>query len=267
MLFGKSKDSYLSIKNDQDNSVEKILIDNVELTNFGGNILEIDTKNKILNIEIVNEDGRVLLKGPGTLSNWKINLNSNLNIKQSEIRIDNNLLTGCLTVYNIKLNQTSFMASQKICEDSLNIIRSYGVINNISIKDSIADGLDIDFSNLSLDNINIENSGNDCIDLSSGKYEIKNINVKNCIDKGISIGEKSNVKIQNINVLNTGIGVAIKDSSVLEVDYLQGEDNQMCVAVYRKKPSLVLVLSKYKSTNAYQTKRLLTSRIRDSIWK
>ena len=31
VLFGKSKDSYLSIKNDQDNSVEKILIDNVEL--------------------------------------------------------------------------------------------------------------------------------------------------------------------------------------------------------------------------------------------
>lgn len=245
VLFGKSKDSYLSIKNDQDNSLEKIFIDNVELTNFGGNILEIDTKNKILNIEIVNKDGRVLLKGPGTLSNWKINLNSNLNIKQSEIRIDNNLLTGCLTVYNIKLNQTSFMASQKICEDSLNIIRSRGVINNISIKDSIADGLDVDFSNLSLDNITIENSGNDCIDLSSGNYKIKNINVKNCIDKGISIGEKSNVKIQNINVSNTGIGVAIKDSSVLEVNYLQGENNQMCVAVYRKKqefgPSFVKI--------------------------
>ena len=81
------------------------------------------------------------------------------------------------------------------------------------------------------------------------KIRNKKYKCKNCIDKGISIGEKSNVKIQNINVLNTGIGVAIKDSSVLEVDYLQGEDNQMCVAVYRKKqefgPSFVKI-QKYK---------------------
>ena len=65
------------------------------------NKLEKDLNNKILNIKIVNPDMKnftILVQGvcPG----WSVNLESDLEPSQSEIRTDKNLLTGCLTIYN-----------------------------------------------------------------------------------------------------------------------------------------------------------------------
>jgi len=245
VLFGKEKNSFLTINEFNEKTLDKVIIDEVELINLGKNKLDINKKQKIINIEIINPEGRILIKGPGNLSDWKINLFSNLEIKQTEIRIDENLLTGCLTVYDVNLNNTSFSASQKICEDSINIIRSRGEVKDIFIMNSISDGLDIDFSELAIENINVKSSENDCIDLSSGNYNIKNIDVGNCSDKGISVGEKSNVQIDNSIIFSSKIGLAVKDSSILEINNFKGEANQMCVALYRKKqefgPSFVKI--------------------------
>ena len=75
------------------------------------------------------------------------------------------------------------------------------------------DGLDIDASELDLKKVLINNSGNDCFDLSFGQYNLRNINIKNCLDKGISIGERSNVSLSDFIISNTDIGIATKDSS------------------------------------------------------
>ena len=47
--------------------------------------------------------------------------------------------------------------------------------------------------------------------------EEKNLELKNCGDKGLSIGEKSKVDLENINIQIANIGVATKDSSVLNL--------------------------------------------------
>ena len=162
VLFGSDKNNYLSITNSEENELVKTLIEDVELINFGKNKVEIDLNNKILNIKIVNPDGRILLIGPGSLSGWSVNLESDLEPSQSEIRTDKNLLTGCLTIYNVEIIQAVLTASQKICEDSINIIRSSGSIEDITVIGAVSDGLDVDFSNLKINNLVVKNSGNDC---------------------------------------------------------------------------------------------------------
>ena len=44
------------------------------------------------------------------------------------------------------------------------------------------------------------------------------VKVKNVIDKGISIGENSEVKIDNILIYSVGTGVAVKDSSDVKLN-------------------------------------------------
>ena len=73
--------------------------------------------------------------------------------------------------------------------------------------------MDADFSNLEFKNININKANNDCIDFSFGNYRINEANVKNCGDKSVSVGEKSNVNINLIDISNSKNGVVSKDSS------------------------------------------------------
>ena len=60
--------------------------------------------------------------------------------------------------------------------------------------------VDFDFSNIKIDNVTVSKVSNDCIDMSYGNYNINEINVSDCGDKGISVGEKSNFKGNNINI-------------------------------------------------------------------
>ena len=100
-----------------------------------------------------------------------------------------------------------------MCEDAINLLNVKGFIRDINIINSHFDGLDIDFSNLEIQNINIENSGNDCLDISSSILEIDTFYSNNCVDKSLSIGEKSTVKITTFESLQSNIAVAVKDSS------------------------------------------------------
>ena len=58
------------------------------------------------------------------------------------------------------------MVNDGQCEDSLNIVSSEGELNNVAIKNSYADAVDIDFSVITIDKLSIDKAGNDCFDVS-----------------------------------------------------------------------------------------------------
>ena len=87
--------------------------------------------------------------------------------------------------------------------------------------------------------MNISNVGNDCLDLSSGEYLIQKINLFLCEDKGISIGENASFKSQSIELKNSNIGIAVKDSSQSKVDILTIYESDYCIALYRKKQEFI----------------------------
>jgi hypothetical protein len=233
-LIGKSKDSLLS-KSNNNEWVEESLVQNIILKKIFNPEIIIDFENNIIDIEISKSNQRVLITGSGTLKDWTINLYGNNSFPNEKIRYDNNLLTGCLTLYKVKLVNLNINSENMHCEDSLNIINSSGKINNLNISNSNSDSLDIDFSDISINNLKVTNSGNDCADFSSGKYSILNFHAINCKDKGISIGEGTKLTIEKVFVENSKIGLAIKDSSVAKISELEIKDSNMCFALYRKK--------------------------------
>ena len=144
-------------------------------------------------------------------------------------------LTGCLSLINIELENINIKANNSSCEDTINFVNANGSINKINIENSFSDALDADFSNLKFNSINISLAMNDCADFSGGNYNLLNLKLSKCGDKGLSIGEKSNVKLNTIKIDNSNIGIANKDSSILKLNKAYLKNLQTCIAAYNKK--------------------------------
>ena len=150
---------------------------------------------------------------------------------------DENLLTGCLTIINsnIKINSIEILNAK--CEDSINFINVNGLVKTINIKNSTSDSLDADFSKINFGEIIVSNSKNDCADFSGGDYQINKLHVRNCGDKGLSVGEKSNVNILSFISESNNIDFASKDSSILYLNEFisNKKPNKICGSAYNKK--------------------------------
>ena len=117
----------------------------------------------------------------------------------------------------------------------MNIVLSKGHLNKVNVLNSPQDAIDFDFSEISIDNILVKNAGNDCLDVSSGEYSILLSNLDNCYDKAISVGEKSNFNADRINISNSNIGVAVKDSSKFLNDFMDLKNTKICFQIFQKK--------------------------------
>jgi len=137
--------------------------------------------------------------------------------------------------YKSNFENTNLKVQNSNCEDSLNLVGSNGNIGKIEIINSFSDGLDIDFSNLVIQNTIIRNSKNDCVDVSGGTYTFKNIDANSCGDKGLSVGEKTILKLDNMNIVNSNIGVASKDGSVSSINEIKIKNVNICFSAYNKK--------------------------------
>ena len=57
----------------------------------------------------------------------------------------------------------------------------------------------------------------------------------NCGDKGVSVGEKSKLKINTLIAEQTNMAVVSKDSSIIFLDNAYITNSDICFAAYRKK--------------------------------
>lgn len=242
-LIGEKKDNF--INTDITKVRTTYFIDQIKLEVFGNPNIQINESTREVIIFLNSTSEKVKFQGPGEISNWKINITSNINLESQDSRIDENLLTGCLTLFNLNVNNLEINSDSMFCEDAVNFINVTG--NNIFLNliNSSFDAFDADFSNLKFTDVKIFDAGNDCIDFSSGVYEIENLNVEKCLDKGISIGERSKLKIKFSKILRSYIGVAVKDSSEARFNSIELENVELCFAAYRKKqefgPSYIYV--------------------------
>lgn len=204
---------------------------------IGQGSVSINEVSKVVHIELFQPESRALIRG-GTLSEWVVEVNSLYQPKFSENqseRFNALLLTGCLTLWDVEVDRVSLAETSGNCEDGINFVRVQGNITSVNISESLQDGLDTDFSNIQMSNVQISDSGNDCVDLSTGSYEIKNLELRNCSDKGLSVGERSKVFVQNVNVNLASIGIASKDSAYLNIGNANIFNSDTCIAIYRKK--------------------------------
>ena len=213
----------------------KYKIKNVDQTDIYYNKgIELEINENEINILQKNSSGKVKIIG-GKLENKNLNY---YGLSLDKINKNNSIddfVTGCLNIIDVEVKNIQINFENSICEDAVNLIKVNGIIENINIKNSKSDGLDIDFSKVKIKNINVEGSLNDCVDVSFGEYEFSNIYLKNCGDKGVSIGEKSIVNIENVKIENTNIGLVSKDSSEAFIKNLNNNKSNFCLQSYRKK--------------------------------
>ena len=174
----------------------------------------------------------------GSLNDININFYGYENPTINEIKnfpIDRRGLTGCLSLIHLNVNDIKINSSNSSCEDTLNLINVKGFIDEINIRESFSDGLDVDFSKVTIDKINIFSSKNDCVDLSAGQYELNKINLENCGDKALSVGEKSYLKLNEIIAKNSNTGIASKDSSITKLTDAYLTNLKTCISAYNKK--------------------------------
>ena len=115
------------------------------------------------------------------------------------------------------------------CEDSVNIIKRSGKIEKIEVSNAFSDAVDIDFSNIIIKQLNVTQANNDCFDVSGGEYYIENALLNKCGDKGISVGESSELQGTQIKINDSNIGIASKDSSITNIQYFLANNMNMCL--------------------------------------
>ncbi len=212
---------------------------------------KVKIKNKTIDINFLDKSSRALILGEEKVfENWTINIIGKKQFYGRDNLIDSETnLTGCLTFLDIEVKNININSNNLHCEDSVNFIRSKGTIKNVNISNSFSDALDIDFSNLTIENINVENSKNDCVDLSYGNYKIINLVTNYCGDKGLSVGEKSNVIVNEFYSSNSEFGAVSKDSSVTKIEKAKISNNKYCIAAYNKKQEFAGSIIKIKEVD------------------
>lgn len=142
----------------------------------------------------------------------------NINFKDIENhKIKNRNWSGALNIIdsNVKIDNLNILSA--FSEDAINIIGSDINLNNVSIYNSKSDALDLDFSNGNIQKLKCNEIGNDCLDTSESNINVEFIDGKNVLDKVVSAGENSNLKIANVKIENSGVGLVSKDGSNLDI--------------------------------------------------
>ena len=167
--------------------------------------------------------------------------------------IDQRGLTGCLSLAHLSVKNITIKSNNSSCEDAVNLINVDGSLNEINIIDSYMDALDIDFSRVNIDHINIVSAGNDCVDLSKGDYKFNKLNLLNCGEKGLSVGEKSFLQLNEIIIENSIIGISSKDSSIVTVESLDITASEKCLESKRKKQEFSGGILNIKNFNCHNS--------------
>lgn len=145
-------------------------------------------------------------------------------------------LTGAVTFYNSLVSFSNCRFVESRCEDALNLIQSVFSIDNTIFSKTQSDAIDSDFSKGRITNSSFYETGNDALDVSGTTISMENIYIFKSGDKGVSAGEKSFVKGENIKVEGGEIAFASKDLSQVNVNGVGINSSKIGFTAYQKKP-------------------------------
>ena len=145
-------------------------------------------------------------------------------------------LTGSVVFYESEVNIIDSVFRNNNSEDALNIIRSLFSIENTLFSNTSGDALDTDYSQGMIVGSHFEDIGFDGLEISASRINVSDTAFYQIGDKAISVGEKSDVSVKNINIENSIIGVESKDLSQIHGDHVSISNAQIGYALYQTKP-------------------------------
>jgi len=225
-----------------DNTIEikagtTFYIDNGASIIFKNKLIALGTKeNPILFIKRNIDDwGTVALQGEGTQNS----ILNNIFFDGGSGHIYRNIkYTGALSIHDTKnvIIKNVNMKNNKNYDDMIHIVYVDNIrLENIQIKNSFMDGIDIDMSTqVVIKNVTIDEPGNDGIDLMESDAIISEAKIYKAIDKAISVGENSFLILNNSLLSENNIGIATKDKSFSFVNSSNFIGNKLSVSNYKK---------------------------------
>jgi hypothetical protein len=151
--------------------------------------------------------------------------------------IDGVLYTGMVSVHeadSVEFNNVSFSGNSRF-DDMVHVVYSRNItFRNCLFEDAFADALDVDISEVRILGCRIIGSRNDAVDAMSSRVLIQDTSLRVSGDKGVSVGEKSNVLIVNSQIVENQTGVAVKDGSTAYIVNSDLQANRTQVSAFRK---------------------------------
>ncbi len=152
------------------------------------------------------------------------------------------LMTGAVNFYQSPVDFYFCKFGANLAgDDTLHLMRTQANIFDSVFSESLADALDADFvqgkiARTSFYSCGLKDNNGDCLDLSGSHIELEDIFINKAGDKGISIGENTEVFGNNVKINNASIGIATKDNSKATFDNVLVSNSKIGLAVYQKKP-------------------------------
>ena len=153
----------------------------------------------------------------------------------SKPSLNNYILYGGVNFINSNLTLKNIIVKNSNNEDGINIINSKSELTNVYFDNIAADALDVDFGEMKFTNLNCQKINNDCLDVSGAVIYGNDLTAINVKDKGISAGENSTIIINNLNLVNNYIALAVKDGATANFDNITLKKNTYDIALFNKK--------------------------------
>lgn len=211
----------------------------IKLTN-GANLIFGDgltaKGEKLIPIVIAGDNsGGVLILNKGNSSTSRLeNIHfSNL----AEVRTPFRSYSGSLNGYGGKFIFHNVIIQNGKSEDQINLVKTNINVDGLIIQNAPSDGLDCDFCYGSINGLSVSNVGGDGLDISGSDLSVSNLSVFSARDKGISVGERSQLILLSGALKKVGTAVAVKDGSSAVIDHINVDDVESDLFMtYIKKP-------------------------------
>ena len=206
-----------------------------------------------------NDDafGSILIKANGN----KVVLDKVQVSGGNEAYIENIYASGQIVIVDGDVEIKNSKFSSSISDDGINIKYSKVNIESNIFTNNYGDQIDLDYSSGRILNNSFvvskqlrDLSETDGLDVSGSALHIENNYFSGFSDKAISIGEKSNIIVENNKINESKIGVAVKDGSVACFSKNNFDSNSMDISTYikksmYKKPKVILSHDQKKINN------------------
>jgi CotH kinase protein/Right handed beta helix region len=145
--------------------------------------------------------------------------------------------TGGITFYHSPVEMFDCRIENTVAEDGLNIFGCETLLDGVTLTGCISDSFDGDFITGTIRNCRFEEGMADGLDVSGSDILVENCTFFNLADKGISVGEKSRVRVVGGSMENVAMGVVSKDLSEATVTGMEIHSVvRYALAAYIKKP-------------------------------
>jgi hypothetical protein len=144
-------------------------------------------------------------------------------------------LSGSFSIYSGALDMRHSRLLNAAGEDGLNVKYGSALIENTLFENTASDAVDLDFCSATLRHNTVRHTLGDGFDFSGSIIKASDNLFVDCADKGISIGEGT-ILLARRNTVRKGItGMAIKDSSLVQIEDFELQELEVGVAIYQKK--------------------------------